>query len=337
MNLRSKLIVLIVPIVRQLLALLLMLWLSPNSIAEWYEDSADIMGTRVSVELFHGDKVVAEQAMAAVMSQMRSVDAAMSPQLASSELSNINQFAARHPVVVSDALFSLIDKALFYSRISEGAFDISFASVGQFYNYRQSQAPAQDVVKAQLSAIDYRLIVLDHTLHSIYFKHPQLCIDLGGIAKGYAVDQAIKLLQERGISSAIVSAGGDSRIMGDRQGNPWVIGIRHPRRPGEYAVRIPLVDTAISTSGDYERFYMQGETRIHHILNPDTGQSASEVQSVSILTPLAVDSDALSTTVFVLGVQEGLKLVNGMKGADAIIIDGQGKLHYSDDLLRAVK
>ena len=179
-------------------------------------------------------------------------------------------------------------------------------------------------------------ILLDEANSSVRFLHPDLKIDLGGIAKGYAVDRAIGLLAKAGVDSAIVSAGGDSRIIGDRRGTPWMIGIKHPRKKAEYVARIPLENTAISTSGDYERFYLQGEKRIHHILDPKSGKPATEVQSASIMAAKAVDTDALSTTVFVLGVRQGLELVNSLPEVEAVIIDGQGALHFSQGLLRAV-
>jgi thiamine biosynthesis lipoprotein len=316
------------------------LWLSFSSsflFADWHSASENIMGTRISVELWHEDPVQAKQAIAAVMASMRTVDQAMSPYIESSELYRINQQAAVEPVEVSASLFSLLQKSLYYSRISEGAFDISFSSLGKFYDYRQGVAPKQKTIDDYLPAINYQLIELNSDLRTVHFKHPHLHIDLGGIAKGYAVDMAINLLFQAGISSAIVSAGGDSRILGDRRSDPWVIGIRHPRKADSYVVRIPLVNTAISTSGDYERFFIDKGERVHHIINPHTGKSVDQVQSVSVLAPLAVDSDALSTTVFVLGVRKGLALVNKMTGIDAIIIDAAGQLHYSEELLRAGK
>ncbi|WP_240554796.1 FAD:protein FMN transferase [Oceanicoccus sagamiensis] len=312
-----------------------MLLFNNSAYAQWHNLAEDIMGTRVSVELWHKDQLQADQAMAAVMAVMHQVNASMSPYLESSELYQLNAHAAQTPVVVSADLFSLLQKSLYYSKISDGKFDISFASVGRFYNYRKSLAPSERERLDNLPAINYRQIQLNSAQSSVRFLHPQLKIDLGGIAKGYAVDRAIALLEQRGIASAIVSAGGDSRILGDRRGTPWVMGIRHPRKAEQYAVRIPLINSAISTSGDYERFFIKDEQRVHHIINPATGKSVSSVQSVSILAPLAVDSDALSTTVFVLGIEQGLALVNNMPGIDAIIIAADGRLHYSDELLRA--
>ncbi len=304
--------------------------------AEWFSRDADIMGTRISVELWHEDAEQAGKAMQSVLDEMRRVDRLMSPYIDSSEVTGLNRRAADTPVTVSKELFALLQRAQHYAAISDGAFDISFASVGRFYQYRDKQQPSQQQIDTLLPAIDYRSIVLDDTRRAVQFLHPDLKIDLGGIAKGYAVDQAITRLHEQGIQHAIVSAGGDSRLLGDRRGRPWVIGIKHPRKPEQHAVMLPLESTAISTSGDYERFFIEQGERIHHIISPATGRSAGQVQSVSILAPFAIDSDALSTTVFVLGVKKGLALVNGINGVDAIVIDGEGKLHYSEGLLMPV-
>ena len=162
-------------------------------------------------------------------------------------------------------------------------------------------------------------------------------IDLGGIAKGYAVDQSMARLEQLGIHDALVRAGGDSRVTGQRWGRPWTIGIRDPRdREGVVAV-IPLADVAVSTSGDYERYFEQDGIRYHHIINPRTGDSARELQSVTIIGPDATTTDALSTSVFVLGLRDGMKLVNRMPGIDAILVDSHGTLHYSNDLEPARK
>jgi FAD:protein FMN transferase len=305
--------------------------------AQWHSDSQNIMGTVVSVELWQQDSAAARDAMGAVMDEMRFVDSTMSPYINSSEIYRINELASREPVKLSEPLYRLIDKALYYSRVSNGAFDISFSSVGKYYDYRAGKMPDEKKIEQTLPAINYQLIKLDKKERTIFFGHPELKIDLGGIAKGFAVDLAIEQLRSRNIESAIVSAGGDSRILGERQGTPWMVGIRHPRQKGENAVRLPLENSAISTSGDYERFFIKGDERVHHIINPSTGKSAGEVQSVSVLAPMAVDSDALSTTVFVLGIKKGLALVNKLPGIDAIIIDAEGKMHYSEGLLMPVK
>lgn len=312
------------------------LWVSGVQ-AAWYKDDQAIMGTQVSVELWADDSVLAQQAIAAAMAEMRRIDALMSPYKVASEVSRINRNAASRPQPLSAELYALIDKALFYSRISDGAFDISFAALGNRYQYRSGEMPSDRERSELQGQINYQRLKLDPERRTLSFLEAGMAIDLGGIAKGYAVDNAIQILQNRGIVAAVVSAGGDSRVLGDRGGRPWVIGIKHPRDSALQVVKIPLTDTALSTSGDYERFFIKDGVRYHHILDPKSGVSASLVQSVSILAPLAVDSDALSTTVFVLGVKPGLALVNRLPSIDAIIIDAQGRLHYSDGLLRPNK
>ena len=301
--------------------------------AEWYKETHSMMGTEISVEMWVQSEERGKDIARLVVAEMHRIDLGMNPWNASSELAKLNREAPGAPVLVSLELFSLIEKSLYYSRLSHGAFDISFASVGQFYDFKKGRKPTAKEFQAFRGTVNYRNIILDSVGVSIAYSDEKLLIDLGGIAKGYAVDRAVDILQRAGIQSAIVSAGGDSRVIGKRQGRPWVIGIKHPRRENEQVVRIPLENTAISTSGDYERFFLEGGRRYHHIINPTSGESADSVQSVSIISASAMDSDALSTTVFVLGVEEGLTLVNSLDNVDAIIIDKEGLLHYSDDLL----
>jgi thiamine biosynthesis lipoprotein len=319
------------------LLILLLVMLPSLAAAKWYETETEMMGTRISVELWSEDTLLAEAVIEDVLASMQAVNLSMNPWDDNSELSAVNQGAAQAPIVVSDDLYRVVERALYYSRLSQGAFDISFASVGQYYDYREARAPTAQQLEAARPAIDYHLILLDPQSRSIAFASAGVQLDLGGIAKGFAVDQAIEIMRLAGIQAGYVSAGGDARILGKHGDRPRVVGIRHPRRNGEFAVMIPLEDTAISTSGDYERFFMQGDIRVHHILDPGTGHSAGEVQSSSVLAASAIDSDALSTATFVLGVERGLELINSLPGIEAIMIDALGKLHYSQGLLREVK
>jgi thiamine biosynthesis lipoprotein len=163
-------------------------------------------------------------------------------------------------------------------------------------------------------------------------------IDLGGFAKGHAVDHCISLLRARGIEHAMVSAGGDSHVLGDRRGRPWQVAIRDPRRESGVVAVLPLQDTAISTSGDYERYFERDGERCHHILDPRTGRSPSALRSVTVLADDGLTAEALSKTVFVLGLERGLALVDSQAGVDAVVVDAQGRLHCSRGLgLRSVE
>ena len=305
--------------------------------ADWLREDADIMGTRITVELFHADPSIARRGVDMVFSEMRRIDNSMSPYIESSELAQLNKEAHRGPYRVSKELFHLIQRSQEFSRKTQGAFDITFASVGFLYDYRNAIKPDESERIRATSLINYRNLVLDEEQSSITFTKPGVRIDLGGIAKGYAVDRCIKLLKELGISQALVTAGGDSRIIGDRWGRPWTVGVRNPRDPDEVIAVIPLQDVALSTSGDYQRYFEEDGIRYHHIINPQSGKSARELQSVTIIAPDATTTDALSTSVFVLGVEAGLALINSLAETDAILVDSKGRLHYSDDLMAAKK
>ncbi|GAB5452808.1 MAG: FAD:protein FMN transferase [Halioglobus sp.] len=298
------------------------------------------MGTKITVEFrlpkSTNSTVDAEALFESVFGEFQRLDLMMNPWNPDSELARVNREASARTVRTTAEIVDVVARALHYSQLSDGAFDISFASVGQHYNYREGQAPSPEVLARDRDKIDYTAIELDRDSREIRFLKAGLQIDLGGIAKGYAVDRAIAMLSNAGVSAAVVSAGGDNRILGDMGDRARTVGIRHPRREGEYAVLMPLADTAISTSGDYERFFIRDGVRYHHILDPGTGESAAKVQSASVLAEQAIDCDALSTTVFVLGVERGLALINALPGIDAIIIDGSGRLHYSEDLLLSV-
>ena len=291
------------------------------------------MGTEVRVYLWHDDPAAGNLAVTAVFDEIARIEALMSTYRDDSEISAVNRDAALRPVVVGPELYELIVRSLDISVLTRGAFDITYDSVGQYYDFRAGQRPDEATVQADLAKINYRLVNPNDSDHSIRFAAKGVRINLGGIAKGYAVDRGIRILTDAGIESAVVSAGGDSRILGNLGDRPRMIGIRHPRKEDQYVVVIPLEDTAISTSGDYERFFERDGVRFHHILDPETGDSARKVRSASVIAPLAIDTDALSTTVFVLGVEKGLALVNSLPGVDAIIVDGEGKLHYSQELL----
>ena len=306
--------------------------LPSSSSAEWYQEQQDVMGTVISVEIWHADFAVAQQCKRQVFDEMHRIDALMSPYKTGSELYRLNKWAADYPVRVGDELFSLIERAQQISELSDGAFDITFASVGHMYNYRRQIHPSEEEIKAKLAAIDYHHIILNPENRTVHFSRPGVTIDLGGIAKGYAVDNSIEILARCGATNALVSAGGDSRILGDKGGRPWMMGIQHPRKREEVALVLPLSDTAISTSGDYERYFIDKGERHHHIISPRSGKSISTTISATVIGPDATTTDALSTTIFVLGSTGGVELVETLPGFDAIIIDSRGQVHYSSGL-----
>lgn len=315
--------------------IILFLWFTlaayPAS-ADWYSRIEAIMGTEVRVELWHDEETAAKAAMSAVMDEMHRIDALMSPYKPDSELSRINREAAQKPIAISREMFDLIARSLEFSRLSGGAFDITFSSVGYLYDYREHIKPSDAQIAKALPGVNYRHLQLDRKRGTIHFARPGVRIDLGGIAKGYAVDNCIALLKKRGITNAIVTAGGDSRLLGDRRGRPWNVGIRDPRRRDDVVMVLPLADVAISTSGDYERYFEEDGVRHHHIINPKTGKSASGVRSVTVIGPDGVTTEGLTKSVFVRGPRDGMRLIESLPNVDAIIIDATGNIFYSERL-----
>ncbi len=315
------------------LFLVLLVAVSPAR-AEWVRVSGTAMTTAIEMEYWAEDPEDGGKAGDAVLALFDRIDRQMSRYREDSEVSRVNREAADGPVPVSPNLFRVFQKAREVSRLSDGAFDISFGSVGYLYDFRKGQKPSDEEIESHLARVNYRDVILDPDTQTIEFRKPGIRIDLGGIAKGYAVDAGIELLKAQGIRHARLSAGGDMRLLGDKRGKPWIVGIRDPRSDDRNALVMPLSDVAVSTPGDYERFFLdEGGERVHHILSPATGKPAQGVQSVTILGNEALTTDGLSTAVFVLGAEKGLALINRLGGIDAVIIDDKRQVHYSDGLM----
>ena len=299
----------------------------------WMKREEAIMGTAITVELWSDDRSAGEAAISAVMDEMHRIDHLMSPYKAESALSAINRDAAHKPVPVCAELFTLIARSIEFSELSDGAFDITYASAGQLYDYRLSIKPSDEALAQACAAIGYRNLVLDRQAQTIRFAREGVRIDLGGFAKGHAVDNGAAILKRHGIRNAIVTAGGDSHVLGDRRGRPWTIAIRDPRRPGEVVAVLPLEDVAISTSGDYERYFEADGVRCHHVIDPKTGKSPSSIRSVTILADDGLTTEGLSKCLFVMGLDKGMRLIESQAGVDAVVVDGAGALHFSSGLL----
>jgi thiamine biosynthesis lipoprotein len=305
---------------------------APVRTAGWMRREEAIMGTAIGIELWAESRAQGEAAIEAVLAEMHRIDRAMSPFKPDSELSRINRAAAAGPVPVSEEMMRLLLRAADFSLLSGGAFDITFSAIGALYDYRAHVKPTAEQIAAARAAVGYQYLELDARRSTVRFARPGMRIDLGGFAKGHAADNAAAILRAHGIRHANVSAGGDSRVLGDRRGRPWSIGIRDPRRAGEVIAVLPLEDVSISTSGDYERYFDDGAERHHHLIDPATGRSPQGVHSVTVLADDGLTSEAMSKTVFVLGVHRGLRLVEAMPGVDAVVVDADGRLHFSSGL-----
>ncbi|BBM01576.1 FAD:protein FMN transferase [Microbulbifer sp. GL-2] len=310
------------------------------ALAEWHYAERAIMGTEVRLQLWHENASEAEYLIEEVMTEFHRLDSQLSPYKPQSELSLVNREAGQGTVNISEEMVSLIDKSLWFSRLTNGAFDISYATLGKHYDFRNKQQADTELTDSLLEALNYHHLHLNKKSKTLRFGHRETKIDLGGIAKGYAVDKAIEILKEAEVCCASISAGGDARMLGDKHGEPWLVGIRHPREKSKSAAVIPLRDIAISTSGDYERFFIdEQQDRVHHIFNPNTGRPADtaagdsdKLISVSIIGPHGFDTDPLSTSVFVLGKKKGLALIDRLPQFEAVVIDSNKRLFFSQGL-----
>jgi thiamine biosynthesis lipoprotein len=300
--------------------------------AEWYSDAREKMGTKVEIQLWADSEAVARPLLAAGMAEFDRIEAAMSTYRESSEISRVNREAALRPVPVSAELHDLVRRAASLSESTGGAFDITFDSVGRLYDFRQGVRPDEAAIRQNLPAINYRHVVLGEKPSTIRFTTPGTRINLGGIAKGYACERVIELLRKAGVTNALANAGGDTRLLGDRRGKPWMVGIRDPDDGQQWVTRLALDNEALSTSGDYERFFDEEGVRYHHILDPKSGKSATGLRSVTIIGPDATMTDGLSTSVFVLGPERGLALIEATPGYAAVVIDADRNVRFSTAL-----
>lgn len=308
--------------------ILLSLLLGLPAQAEWRSAAWDSMGTRATLEFWHAGSN-SDAIIFSIKQEFDRLQKQLSPWIEDSELARFNALDSNTEMTVSGEFHQLLQRSAYYADISAGAFDITFAGAGHLYDYRAGVSPDDARLKQTRIGMHYLRIGNDLRVAK---TDEAVRIDLGGIAKGYAIDRAVTLLRQAGIEHAYISLGGDSYVMGQRNNRLWQVGIRHPRREEAVAITLPLTDIAVSTSGDYERFFVRDGEHVHHILNPKTGKPAGELSSVTVLAAAGMDADALSTTLFVLGVEKGMALANQLADVSAIMIDLHGKVYYSDDL-----
>ncbi|MEW6648709.1 MAG: FAD:protein FMN transferase [Chloroflexota bacterium] len=281
-----------------------------------------MMGTLVDIQARESDREKAERAIAAAFAEMRRLDRLFST-TEEGEVWAVNHNPDESVEVGTD-LYNLLLSSDAMWRLSEGAFDAGLNNLIELWGFgTHSQGmPSPQALEAARQSSGWASVRLEENRIA---RPPGLGLNFGGIAIGYAVDRAIAVLQEHGITSALVNAGGEIRTLGSN----WVIGIRHPRRPNDIIARIRPGDLAVATSGDYEQYFIVDGRRYHHLLDPHTGYPAQGVQSVTILAPTCTDADGLSTAVFVLGIQQGLALIESLAETEAYLIDENGEVHMT--------
>jgi len=278
----------------------------------------DIMGTIVQITIYDNDTTKANKAMEEAFEEMKLIDSMLSIYQNESEISKLND--EKILSLPSGDLLLNIAYSSYYGNLTNGSFDITVQPILDLYKDSFSvngRAPTDDEIEQELMKVDYKRIEFNTT--AITLGHDQR-ITLGGIAKGYAVDRAIDILYGFNISHALVNAGGDLRAIGMKDNNtPWNIGLANPRDKMEYVALIKLSNRSVVTSGDYERYFNENKT-FHHIIDPKTGYSATELMSVTIIADNALDADAIATSVFVMGKEKGLALIESLEDVECLII-----------------
>lgn len=313
---------------------------APPFVPERVHGEGAAMGTHLAFAAYTTPAVDAKRArdaFDAAIAEIRRVEALMTTWRPDSEVSRINAAAGKEPVAVSDETLAVIQESLRTSAISEGTFDITFETLHGLWKFDEDldpHPPADRDIKARLPFLGASKVKVDAAKKTVVLTHPKTRIGLGGIAKGYAVDRAVKVLEGAGLKSFFVQAGGDLFARGKKpDGADWQAGIRDPRGPeSKYFAKLPLSDHAFSTAGDYERSYVVGGKRYHHILDPRTGYPATACRSVTIWAPTAFLADAIDDAVFILGPKKGLELVESIDGVGAVVVDAKNNLWVSKRL-----
>ena len=296
------------------------------------------MGTYVEIKVQapKGEEAAAASAVEAAFAEIDRVESLMSEYREKSEVHAINTASGKAPVPVSLEVLQIIERALQVSSLTRGAFDITAASLSSLWDFTDgtTRLPPDEAIAAALPLVDHSLIKLDREGRTVCLSKLGMRIGLGAIAKGYAVDRACAVLTGRGVTSAIVNAGGDLRALGCKDGGAWVIAVQGVDERDSLAARIEVTDVAVVTSGDYEKYIVIDGKRHSHLIDPRTGRPArSGCRSVTVIASHADLADALATGLFILGPDEGLALAETIEKVEAFFIDVQGRLRWTSGIV----
>lgn len=294
-----------------------------------------LMGSRFELVAIHKNKQTRDEAIHSARTEIERIEALISSWSPNSETSKINTSAGNQPVKVSEELFNLIERTIKISDLTNGAFDISFSSLDPIwiFNGRTISPPDSAQIKTSVEIVNYKNIVLDRNKLTVFLKEKGMKIGFGAIGKGYAANRAKKVMLDHGIEHGLINAGGDMIAWGRQEnGNLWQIGIADPEKDKEFIAWLNIDNISVVTSGNYEKYVIIDGKKLGHIINPKTGWPVEGIRSVTLVSPDAELSDALATSVFVLGIEDGLSLVNRLKNVECLIIDDLNKIWTSDNL-----
>ena len=297
-----------------------------------YKRKLSMLGSPFEMTVVAKDSVQGNEFIDLAVAEVKRIENLISDWIPTTQISQVNKNAGIKPVKVDKEVFDLVSRAIKVSQITSGAFDISYASMDRIWKFDGSMKamPTEEAIKKSVSKIGYKNIVLDPKEQTIFLKNEGMKLGLGGIGQGYIADKVKELLFSKGCVSGIVNVSGDINAWGKQpDGKPWTVGIVNPLNKNKIFATFPLENSAVETSGSYEKFVIFNGIRYAHIIDPRTGYPVQGVVSVSVFAKQTEIADALATGIFVLGVEVGLDLVNQLKGIQCIIVDDKGKIHSS--------
>ena len=319
------------------ISLILMIFIvgcSTKDVDEPISRTEIIMGTTVGVTLYENGS---EEVLDKVFKRVQEIENLVSINKEETEIDKLNENAGISPVKLSDTSFEIIEKALYYSKLSSGGYDLTVGPLVKLWSIGlpEAKVPSQEEIEEIIKNIDYTKVELNKNTKEVFLSEKGMLLDLGSIAKGYAADEIVKILKEENINSAIIDLGGNIYALGFKEGNKnWKIGIQNPfDNRGKIVGSLEVSNKTVVTSGVYERYIEQDGQTYHHILNPETGYPyETDIAGVSIIADKSIDGDALSTLVFTKGLEKGLELVENIDGVDAIFITNNKEVYVTKDL-----
>lgn len=317
---------------KKLLSLLLVV-VSFSSFAQAeYKKKISMLGSPFEITVVAKDSIEGNYFIDLAISEVKRIENQISDWIPTTQISLVNKNAGLQAVKVDSEVFDLVTRAIKISEITDGAFDISYASMDKIWKFDGSMKtmPTEEAIKKSVAKIGYKNIILNQQDQSIFLKFEGMKLGLGGIGQGYIADKVKDKLLANGCLSGIVNVSGDINTWGKQSNQkPWTVGIVNPMNKNKVFATFPLENSSVETSGNYEKYVMFNGIRYSHIIDPRTGYPATGIVSVSVFSKQTEIADALATGIFVLGVEVGLDLVNQLKGIECIIVDDKGKIHSS--------
>jgi thiamine biosynthesis lipoprotein len=313
----------------------------PALVARTVAGSYSAMGTAVEIKVWTDREGAARAAMDDAVAEIKRLESLMTTWRPDSELSRINAAAGGDPVPASPELLDVLERARAIHTASGGVFDVTYYALKGLWHFDQDlepSIPSDAEIAARLPLVDGAAVAIDRGKGTVRLPKAGMAINLGGIAKGYAVDRAAAVLAKHGFADVVVQAGGDLLVRGRKGAEPWRVGIRDPRGPiSDFFAIAAIRDAAFSTAGDYERSFVNGGVRYHHILDPRTGRPATASRSVTVLAKDALTADELDDAIFILGPEKGFALLARYPGAGAVVVDRDNRVHVTPNLREVVE